>query len=327
MACSSLVRLFRRVLPDDSFWALISVMEGRTDADAVEKLTGRLRTLGRGSVYAFHERLAATLHDLDRKVLADRPVRLASDAPGLPPHPMDDDTFLFVRAGLVAHGRDAVEAVLTTPDLLSVGVRDECEGLLYAAEEATGRAIRTAVSYETGSNRAHWPPRPVHEDEVTYSPPAVFVDCRDLSDPRPVEVRHPDGRVERAFEYGWPEYLVPVLSQLSRTFAILVTLTGGLPVSVGVVQVRVVVDVGTDLCLTPQVGEPFEDPDMTPGPVREVRVALPARVLRSWTADQQREALSSVVADCLLAVLPEGHEAAAELVAMRDMGARHLQAA
>ena len=58
---------------------------------------------------------------------------------------------------MVAAGRHEVAAVLADPLHLRTRLWDDGEALLYVADGAAGEDVATAVSYETGSNVAHWP--------------------------------------------------------------------------------------------------------------------------------------------------------------------------
>jgi hypothetical protein len=143
-------------MPEKDFWRLIEVLGGSADDDdAVARLTEVLRARGRRAAIAFQERLALTLYELDREALACQPVRW-TDIPELGPFPLSDDTFLYLRAGMVAEGRHVVEQVLADPAVLATRSWNDGEPLLYAANDAVGEEIEMTVSYETGSNVRHW---------------------------------------------------------------------------------------------------------------------------------------------------------------------------
>ncbi|MBW3612099.1 MAG: DUF4240 domain-containing protein, partial [Actinobacteria bacterium] len=90
------------------------------------------------------------LYELDRESLAEQPVRFGDDPPGSEPLPLSDDGFLYLRAGIVTRGRETYEAVLADPTLLAAGEWEECEELLYVAEEVAGDDIeRIRQSTET----------------------------------------------------------------------------------------------------------------------------------------------------------------------------------
>ncbi|MFN8074318.1 MAG: DUF4240 domain-containing protein [Kineosporiaceae bacterium] len=145
-----------RSMGEDQFWALIAQMHGDADQAGVASLVHALDRLPAPEVAAFQERLASVLFDLDRRDLCERTVRFEGDDPGSPLIPLMDDSFLYLRAGLVARGRDTVAAVLANPRLLDEGEWPEGESLLYVAEDVLGGRIETEVSYETGSNEAQW---------------------------------------------------------------------------------------------------------------------------------------------------------------------------
>lgn len=139
----------------DEFWELIGVLEGASDEAAMDRLASALRARGDNSAEAFAERLAERLYRLDTERHFRQQVRW-SDAPGAAPIPLSEDTFLYLRAGVVARGKATYEAVLADPARLSSGLWDDGEFLLTAANDAAGEVIETAFSYETGSNEQRW---------------------------------------------------------------------------------------------------------------------------------------------------------------------------
>jgi hypothetical protein len=145
-----------RTLGEDDFWPLIAVLDGRSDGDGVARLTAALRDRGAQVARAFQERLPQVLFDLDREELADQPVRFSDDPPDVDRIRLSDDSFLYLRAGIVARGRETYQAVLSRPSLLAEGTWDWCEDLLYVAGDVLGDDVDTQLSYETGSNTQHW---------------------------------------------------------------------------------------------------------------------------------------------------------------------------
>ena len=306
-------------MADSEFWALIDVMGGNADRSGLSRLKAALRRQGENAAVAFQERLAGVLYELDREDLAAQRVRLRDDPPDSEPLPLSDDSFLYLRAGLVARGRDMYLAARADPSLLASGVWDDGEDLLYVAEEVAGREIETAISYETGSNVQHWTDtnKPAREDGDQGRPP-VYVEFRDLSKPMDAERVYSDGRTETLFEYEEPEFLdYDLIDDVSRMAARAVALNGGLPAAVDAVQVQVIIDFGDKWRLQPEIGEPIED-DWR---VRPVRVSVCADEVARWNPTAIREALHSLTASCVLAVLPEDHDARAELEQIQSQGA------
>jgi hypothetical protein len=310
-------------MADDEFWQLIDLLEGRTDEDALARLTEALHARGRRSAVAFQERLARVLYDLDREELADQPVRYADDPADQDPLPLSDDGFLYLRAGIVARGRETYQAVLADPAVLASGTWDECEDLLYVAEEVTGDDIETKVSYETGSNERHWTPRA--EPDEPAGPRLVYVDGRDLSDPIEGMTYHADGSTEPDVTYLAPEHVPDRLwTDLTETFSQVVAGAGGLPPELDALQVQVFVEFGEEWDTAPRVSEPMEDPELGVPRVRQVRVGVDDADAQAWSGPVRHEVLSALAAACLLAVLPEGHAARTELEQLRAAGAPHL---
>jgi hypothetical protein len=313
----------RQVMDPDRFWALIGLMEGQVDEDAVDRLGTAVTGLSDEDVVAFHERLTLVLFDLDREVLADQPVRLLEDPPDEEPIPLSDDSFLYLRAAIVAMGRDTYDAVLADPTILARRQWDWCEALLYVAPEALGRPIDTTESYETGSNREHWservePEREPWDDGIR----PVVVDLRDLANP--IGYMFADGRPAPPV-YLPPSYVdVVACGELTVALARIVAVSGGLPAELGANHVRVQVDVGGTWRLEPEVGSIFDDDELHVPRVLPVRVQVADADLRAMAADDRRDAILALAARCLLAVLPDGHPSGSELRALDDRGAPHL---
>ncbi|MER7009617.1 DUF4240 domain-containing protein [Dactylosporangium sp. NPDC000555] len=314
------MRLLRRPMAENDFWKLIAVMNGDVDEEAVARLTEALSGRRRRDVIAFQERLALALFELDRQELARQPVRFTDDPPDEDPIPLSDDVFLYLRAGIVARGRAVWQAVLAEPSLLAADTWDECEDLLYVADEVTGDDIDTKVSYETGSNERYWPVSGEPDREPwDRGHRLVYVECRDLANPIHGENIHADGSTEPFVSYLPPKY-VPwnLVEELVMMFSKVVTLNGGLPAEVGAVQLVVTIDFGDDQQLEPVVGEPAEDDEYHVGMVRPVHVTVDAAEARHWTTDVKRSQLSMLTALCVLAALPEQHPARPDLMRIAD---------
>ncbi|MFC8190108.1 DUF4240 domain-containing protein [Cellulomonas sp. NPDC057328] len=313
------MRLLRRPLREDEFWRLIDVLGGSSDDEAVERLTEALRARGRRTAIAFAERLAIVLHDLDREVLADQPVRWSDDDEDDDPIPLSDDSFLYLRADVVARGREMVERVLADPEVLLQHRWDDGEALLYAADEAAGRDIETRVSYETGSNEAHWSRRDVADDDP-FVPPVVAVSVADLSQPVEVETHGADGSHRQEVTYLPPDWLHRRTETAVHT---------GLREAVGDVAVlpqdspdawlEVRLGLGTRWDLAPRV-ESGAAQAWGDGTVTRVHVELPGDEVSALPRTDHVTLLLSVAATCVLAVLPPGHEARPRLQGVATAG-------
>lgn len=295
---------------EDDFWSLITHMQGQTDEDAIGRLTAALERRPAKEAAAFQERLARVLYELDREVLADQPVRFLGDPPDEDPIPLSDDSFLYLRAGIVVAGRAAYERVLADPTVLATGEWDECEDLLYVAEEVFGDDIETSVSYETGSNTEHWTPRPEPEREPwDHGLRLASVHVRDLSEGFEALRPAADGEWEPFVFYGPPRFLGnEILFDVSTDLARILATAGGLPEELGVEHVVALIEFGDDWQLEPRVDERVRSES---GPHQElpVRVRVSSATVRGWSLDQQRAGVGAVAAVCLLAALPDEHAA------------------
>jgi hypothetical protein len=325
--------LLRRPMDEDTFWELIAVMNGRTDEDAVQLLTEALQARGAKAARPFAERLSKLLYELDREVLFRQPVRFDGEDPAdladpdIEPIPLSDDSFVYLRAGIVARGRRVYEQVLADPGELARGTWPECEELLYVADEVAGDEIETKTSYETGSNSKHWrePPAEPQREAWDVGMRAVWVDVRDLAEPLEVEKHYEDGRVEAMLWYDEPRWLARGLSEeLTVTPSKLITLGGGLPADCGV-QIQVRLDVGDHWQLPPRDEGLVADAEMHDGEqVRRVGAVLDAATLRRWDSRVRRKVLLGLAAAAVMEVLPEDHGARTALQEVADRGAGHL---
>ncbi|RKE07812.1 DUF4240 domain-containing protein [Catellatospora citrea] len=317
----------RRTMSEQDFWALVDVMGGRTDHEAVARLRDALSALRSKDVVAFHRRFVERLHELDREVLAEQPVRWVDDPSDS--LPLSDDSFLYLRAGIVAMGRATYESVLTDPTVLARGRWDECEELLYLADEVTGTDIETALSFETGSNTRHWSVHTEPEREPwDQGLRPVAVGFRDMSAPIHCYRLDAEGHESPMTVFPPPRWLDAELDhRLTLSLARSVALQGGLPPDLGCEHVRVHVDIGESWRLHPEVSAPRRDEDdIVDGPIVEAWVGAPAGVVRSWSSAEREEALGALAALALLAVLPADHAARAELQALYELGGHRLPA-
>lgn len=323
----------RRAMDEDGFWELIAVMRGRTDEQAVQQLVGALRAHGSKGARSFAQRLAKVLYELDREVLFRQPVRFDDEDPAdlddaqVEPIPLSDDSFLYLRAGIVARGRQAYEQILADPQELARGTWPECEELLYVADEVAGEEVETKTSYETGSNTKHWsaPPPEPERDAWDVGPRAVWVDVRDLSNPIEGEIWMPDGRVVPETTYYPPRWLARGLDEeLTLTPSRLVAVGGGLPADCGG-RIQVWVNLG-DSWLSPRDEGLVNDVEFDDERVRRVTTTVDRELVRNWDGRVRREALLGLAAAAVLEVLPQDHAARTALQELADRGARHLPA-
>lgn len=144
-------------MDEKTFWHVISLLDWKRADDEEALLRRPLKTLASMSkkdICAFAEVLASKLYALDTRAHAERW------------HDGDDDVsadgFLYGRCFVVARGRAFYEEVLADPNKFPVDA--DLESLLSlvpeAYEERCGEEYDqlTAVSFETFSNEAGWPP-------------------------------------------------------------------------------------------------------------------------------------------------------------------------
>lgn len=162
-----------RCVGEDEFWKLIRILRGRIHKRRVDRLTAKLAKRPEHDILGFADRLAEMLYRLDTPEHAARDIIYLETGESLG---MSDDSFLYLRAGIVAAGRKVYEQALAEPATMSTSL-DLLDGehLLYVAtqawENSTGLAWdhETPLSYETGSNRAAWG-KPEDPDEEPYLP-------------------------------------------------------------------------------------------------------------------------------------------------------------
>lgn len=295
-------------MPVEEFWQVVESLGGSVDDDAIARLVDALRAGGRRTAVGFAERLAATLFELDREELFHQPVRW-SDAPDAPEVPLSPDTFLYLRASIVATGSAAAAAVVADPAFVRTRGWDDGEGLLQAADLAAGEHIDTTFSYETGSNRAHWTTDTV---PPTHRRPIVVV----LLEDRLVPI---EGYLDLAMRVPAPQsfssprwFPAAVWDAVRGTVDSIVREGGGVPAELGAAQLQVVVGLGELWQLVPDIEWAVQD-EYGVGQVVRTHVQMRQADLRGWAPERQRDALLAVVARNLLAVLPEQHGSRAGL--------------
>lgn len=290
-------------MPEDEFWQFIAVLDGSTDEVAVDRLTAALRTGGKRKAVGFAERLAATLYELDREVLFREPVRWSDDPDDEAPVALSGDTFLYLRADIVAKGKAVVDSVIADPAVLLARRWDDGEALLYAADKALGDEIETKFSYETGSNEQHW--SPVEFDPSTHQTPIVAVLLSDLLNP--IEGYTDESMMTLVELHLWPMWFpLDVLSAVHDEMDTLVRDGGGIPAMLEAMQIQIHVGFGDTWQTIPEI-EWKADDDTGLGQVVKLHAQLRQAQVRTWKPPQQQAAMRSLVATCCLAVLPDDH--------------------
>ncbi|MCT1430650.1 MAG: hypothetical protein DI611_12930 [Brachybacterium faecium] len=133
----------------ERFWARINTASKGGQLD-LRRLKHSLRGIDRRSLKQFNRTLGHLLYELDRQELYD----FYEGASGSPM--VDPDGFLYWRAGIVAAGKEAFEAVFNVKRDISLARVPECEELLYVGDEAAYDDLGYGVDIETGSNYAFW---------------------------------------------------------------------------------------------------------------------------------------------------------------------------
>ncbi|MFI6780800.1 DUF4240 domain-containing protein [Micromonospora sp. NPDC050276] len=148
------------MLADEEFWRFVAVLGGRPETQddrPYERLTAVLSKEPVERIIDFAETLAFTLHQLDRRVLAQA-VPAGADA-------LTDDDFLYARCAVVVAGPAAVDAVLTDPSAFECFTSEEAahaESILdvpsNAYQKVTGEEWDHVeeYDYETGANTQWW---------------------------------------------------------------------------------------------------------------------------------------------------------------------------
>ena len=139
---------------EDDFWEIIDLLDWSTKGSRNEVLEPAIVALAEGpisNIYLFEDQLAEKLFHLDTKAHAKA---------AYPDQRFSEDGFLYVRAAIVASGKNNYKKVLTHPSHLS-GAQD-FEPLLSLAALAYERKTQAnfdylpPTNYETYSNAAGW---------------------------------------------------------------------------------------------------------------------------------------------------------------------------
>lgn len=153
-------------LAEDAFWKLIGLIDNEVSDESIEGLTTALAKKSVKSITGFQETLTDVLYRLDRPELTKPPGSVE-------PSTMSDDVFLYFRCEVVAHGLDAVNAVLVAGGIVEDDWPSENgESLLNIASNAfelkTGEPFEheTEFSYESASNTEAWTGVPPPAGEV-----------------------------------------------------------------------------------------------------------------------------------------------------------------
>lgn len=292
-------------LPTTEFWALIDTLAGHTDPRAIDQLTTALRTAGHDTAVAFQHRLATTLRNLDHPDLAHQPIRWNDDPDGT--HiTLTADTFLSLRAAIIAAGQQATTGALTDPATVTHRTWDDGELLLTAAEHAAGYPIDT-VDYETGTNTDHWP---THSHDPDQHHPLAVLHLHDLTNAIPMLAFDSD-------EPGEPLILPPPRIPFDLVLDLGDELDhavrgGGIPTHLDVAQLQAHLTFDDHWNLTPTIDARVDD-DVLTRPVARAHVALDTDDAQTWTRQQTRTALLAAAASALLTLLPADHAGRATL--------------
>jgi hypothetical protein len=152
-------------MDDATFWNLIARLDWANEGDddaVVEPLINAIAALRDSEIAGFQDALAAALYALDGRAWARES---GSDIWFGEPDSLSEDAFLYARCAVVASGEAFYRQVLADP--AQMPKNREFEALLYVASTAYERKTgldssselpESAVSFETFSNEAGWPP-------------------------------------------------------------------------------------------------------------------------------------------------------------------------
>ena len=144
---------------EEKFWEIINLLNwnGTTDEDIIEPAVVALSRLDEKDIFKFEDILSEKLFNLDAKKYAEN----IGDDSYSENNYFSVDGFLYVRACVVANGREFYKSVVEQPTLMPKEV--DFEPLLTIAHEAyrtrTGKTDfnhTPKLSYETFSNQQGW---------------------------------------------------------------------------------------------------------------------------------------------------------------------------
>lgn len=146
------------LLEEEQFWEIIDLLdwEQEADADIIEPVVAKLAAMSVAHIYQFQDILSEKLYRLDQRQFAEH----IGDRSYQPGKYFSVDGFLYIRACVVANGREIYEEVLKDPGKMPKGV--SFEPVLYVATKAykrkTGREFIyiPLFDYETYSNEKGW---------------------------------------------------------------------------------------------------------------------------------------------------------------------------
>ncbi|MCB9285087.1 MAG: DUF4240 domain-containing protein [Lewinellaceae bacterium] len=140
---------------EDNFWSIIALLDWDAKGGREEVLATAIAVLSEhpeSHIYLFEDMLSEKLFQLDTKAHAAAA------------YPEDghfsEDGFLYIRASVVATGKERFEAVLKNPSLMPSD--EDFEPLLSLAALAYERKTKSPfdymppISYETYANEAGW---------------------------------------------------------------------------------------------------------------------------------------------------------------------------
>lgn len=156
----------RRLMPDEEFWSLITLLGGSLDEEGVGHLSAVLEDLPHPEIIRFNDALAARLHELDHPGNA---VRFGSGDDAV----VSADASLYYRCEIVARGRASFLEHVERPRVDGEDPGAGGEALLEIAQNAALHELPAPESpIETGLNKRYWPNAPDPEPDPSTSIPS-----------------------------------------------------------------------------------------------------------------------------------------------------------
>lgn len=145
-------------LTEETFWSIIDLLDWKKkeDADILAAAIQKLATLPIAHIYSFEDLLSEKLYQLDQQVFAEN----IGDTAYQKGKFFSVDSFLYMRACVVANGETTFKYILENPEAMPKGIT--FEPLLTLATKAyhkkTGREFdyAPAYNYETFANKKGW---------------------------------------------------------------------------------------------------------------------------------------------------------------------------